>query len=104
MAINFDALDFTLLYQKVIIIALVSKVISGKNLFSHQNQKLRPGSPQSILLSVVGQSSVCVGNIRIHEKMAIHFNALIFLLSYRNVVQIELVSEVINSKRIHFRI
>jgi len=50
------------------------------------------------LLSVVGQSSHFDGNIRIQEKLAINFDASDLTLSYRKVVQIELVSEVINAK------
>jgi len=53
MAINFDALDFTLSYRKVVQIELVSEVINAKNLFSHLNQYRRLVSHQSIWLSVV---------------------------------------------------
>jgi len=63
-----------------------------KPLFSHLNEKLRRGSHQSILLSVVGPSSHFDGNVRIQDKMAMHSDASELTLSYRKVVQIELVS------------
>jgi len=79
MAINYDASYFTLSYRKVVQIELVSEFINGKKiLFSHLNQKRRPGLYQSILLSSLGQSSVFDGNIRIQDKMAINSDALDF--------------------------
>jgi len=57
-------------------------------------------SQQSILLSVVGQCSHFDVNIRIQDKMAIDFNASDLTLSYRKVVQLELVFEVMVSHKI----
>jgi len=57
-------------------------------------------SQQSILLSVVGQFSHFDVNIRIQDKMAIDFNASDLTLSYRKVVQLELVFEVMVSHKI----
>ena len=103
MGINFIALELTLSYQKVVQIELVPEVINAENvLFSHLNEKLRHGPHQSILLSVVGQSSHFDGNIRIQDKMAIHFDASDFTLSYRKVVQIEIGPEVINAENFLF--
>jgi len=73
-----------------------------KLLFSHSNEKLRYGSHQSILLSVVGQSSHFNYYIRIQEKMAIKLDSSDLTLSYRKVVQIELVSEVFMRKMFVF--
>ena len=44
------------------------------------------------------------GNIRIKDTLATNFDASDLTLSYRKVVQIELVSEVINAKNFCFRI
>jgi len=46
----------------------------------NENVWLRPWSHQSILLSVVGESSDFDYNIRIQGKMAINFEALHFAL------------------------
>jgi len=78
--------------------------ICEKLLFLHLNEKLRHGSHQSILLSVVGQSSHFDGNIRIQDKIEIYSDSSDLTLSYRKMVQIELVAEVINAINLCFRI
>jgi len=103
LAINFDASELTFSYRKVVQIELVSEVINAKNfLFSHLNEKLRHGSHQSILLSVVGQSSHFDYCIQIQDKMAINFDASDLTLLYRKVVQLKLVAEVNNAKTFVF--
>jgi len=73
-----------------------------KTFVLHLCEKLRHVSHQSFLLSVVGQSSHFDGNIRIQDKIAINSDASDFTFSYRIVVQIELVSEVVNAKKLVF--
>ena len=68
------------------------------------NDLHRTWSKQLFLLSAVGKTSVFDGNIQIQEKMAINLEASDLTLSYRKVVQIELVSEIINAKNVCFRI
>jgi len=65
-----------------------------------QYQKLRHGSHQSISLSVVSHSSHFYYYIRIQDKMAINFDVSDLTLSFRKVVQTEVVSEVVNAKNL----
>jgi len=104
MAINFDASDLTLSYRKVVQIELLSEVINVKNFCFRIKSKAKTWVTSIIFLSVVGQSSHFDGNIQIQDKMAINFDASDLTLSYQKVIQIELVSEIINEKNFCFRI
>jgi len=55
---------------------------------------------QTDTASVAGESSHFDGNIRIQGKMALNFDASDLTLSYRKVVQTELVSVVVNAKNL----
>jgi len=71
-----------------------------KLLFSLLNERLKHGSHQSILLSVVGQSSHFDYYNRIQDKLAINSDASDLSLLYRNMVQIELACEVNNAENL----